>query len=63
MIKQYRDVWRGKSACTQLNEDIENNPGIKFEIVGYQNTMLNLEYNVLVTSILVQWGKNFKESE
>lgn len=34
-IKQYTDIPLLKSAVNELNTDIKNNPGLKYEIVGY----------------------------
>ncbi|CYW09913.1 hypothetical protein [Streptococcus suis] len=59
MIKEYRDRQHGLNAIDQLNNDIKNNPGIDFEIVGYQNVVVKIGYNLLVTSILVRWGEFF----
>ena len=59
MIKEYRDRQLGLNAIDQLNNDIKNNPGIGFEIVGYQNTVIKTDYNLLVTSILVRWKTFF----
>ncbi|HEM5914769.1 TPA: hypothetical protein U2A93_000768 [Streptococcus suis] len=59
MIKEYRDRQHGLNAIDQLNNDIKNNPGICFEIVGYQNTVIKTDYNLLVTSILVRWETFF----
>ncbi|CZA70707.1 hypothetical protein [Streptococcus suis] len=59
MIKEYRDRQHGLNAIDQLNNDIKNNPGIVFEIVGYQNTVIKTDYNLLVTSILVRWETFF----
>ncbi|HFI0076834.1 TPA: hypothetical protein ACGO3I_000949 [Streptococcus suis] len=59
MIKEYRDGQHGLNAIDQLNNDIKNNPGIVFEIVGYQNTVIKTDYNLLVTSILVRWETFF----
>lgn len=44
MIKEYRDRQLGLNAIDQLNNDIKNNPGIGFEIVGYQNTVIKTYY-------------------
>ncbi|MDS1367879.1 hypothetical protein PCN89_02595 [Streptococcus suis] len=59
MIKEYRDRQHGLNAIDQLNNDIKNNQGIGFEIVGYQNTVIKTDYNLLVTSILVRWETFF----
>ncbi|CYX49584.1 hypothetical protein HPA37_01185 [Streptococcus suis] len=59
MIKEYRDRQHGWNAIDQLNNDIKNNLGIGFEIVGYQNTVIKTDYNLLVTSILVRWETFF----
>lgn len=34
-IKEYIDIPLLKSAVNELNMDIKNNPGLKYEIVGY----------------------------
>ena len=34
-IKQYTDIPFIKRAVDELNMDIKNNPGLKYEIVGY----------------------------
>lgn len=34
-IKEYIDIPLLKSAVDELNMDIKNNPGLKYEIVGY----------------------------
>ena len=44
-----------------IAKDIEANPGISFEIVGYTQVVVNDFF--IRSSILVQWGNNFKESE
>ena len=34
-IKEYIDIPLLKSTVNELNMDIKNNPGLKYEIVGY----------------------------
>ena len=38
MVKEYRDDFLGEKAFEKLNKDIDANPGIDFEIVGYTQT-------------------------
>lgn len=35
MMKQYADIPFIKGAVNELNMDIKNNPGLKYDIVGY----------------------------
>ncbi|HEU9519731.1 TPA: hypothetical protein VWX62_001216 [Streptococcus pneumoniae] len=74
MIKECRDDFLGEKAFEKLNKDIDANPGIGFEIVGYTQTAfvngmhiekggLRCITNLPLTAILVKWGNFFKESE
>lgn len=38
MLKEYRDDFLGEKAFEKLNKDIDANPGVGFEIVGYTQT-------------------------
>lgn len=60
MIKEYYDTFLDKDAVTELNRDIEENPGVTFEIVGYTQTTPNDLF--IRKSILVKWGTGFKEN-
>lgn len=61
MIKEYCDTFLKENATAKLSKDIEANQGISFEIVGYTQVVVNEFF--IKSSILVQWGNNFKESE
>ena len=61
MIKEYYDTFLKEDATEKLSKDIEANPGSSFEIVGYTQVVVNDFF--IRSSILVQWGNNFKESE
>ena len=61
MIKEYQDTFLNEDETEKLSKDIEANPGISFEIVGYTQVVVNDFF--IRSSILVQWGNNFKESE
>ncbi|MGV3007016.1 hypothetical protein [Streptococcus pluranimalium] len=61
MIKEYYDTFLKENATAKLSKDIEANPGISFKIVGYTQVVVNDFF--IRSSILVQWGNNFKESE
>ncbi|VKT35402.1 Uncharacterised protein [Streptococcus pneumoniae] len=62
MIKEYRDDFFGEKAFEKLNKDIDANPGIGFEIVGYTQTAFVNGMHIPLTAILVKWGNFFKES-
>ena len=61
MIKEYYDTFIEEDATAKLTKDIEANPDVSFEIVGYTQVVVNDFF--IRSSILVQWGKNFKKSE
>ncbi|WP_316605918.1 hypothetical protein [Streptococcus pluranimalium] len=61
MIKEYYDTFLEENATAKLSKDIEANPCISFKIVGYTQVVVNDFF--IRSSILVQWGNNFKESE
>ena len=61
MIKEYQDTFLNEDETEKLSKDIEANQGISFEIVGYTQVVVNDFF--IRSSILVQWGNNFKESE
>lgn len=63
MIKEYRDDFLGGKAFEKLNKDIDANPGVGFEIVGYTQTAFANGMHISLTAILVKWGNFFKESE
>lgn len=41
MIKEYYDTFLNEDATEKLSKDIEANPGISFEIVGYTQVVVN----------------------
>ena len=53
-IKQYTDIPFIKGAVDALNMDIKNNPGLKYEIVGYSICKDETLY-ITISSILVHW--------
>ena len=63
MVKEYRDVFLGEKAFEKLNKDIDANPGIDFEIVGYTQTAFVNGMHIPLIAILVKWNNSFKESE
>lgn len=63
MVKEYRDDFLGEKAFEKLNKDIDANPGIDFEIVGYIQTAFVNGMHIPLTAILVKWNNSFKESE
>ena len=61
VIKEYTDIPLVRSAVEGLNMDIKNNPGLKYEIVGY-SICKDEVLNVTVSGILVHWeGTPFKK--
>lgn len=61
VIKEYTDIPLVRSAVEGLNMDIKNNPGLKYEIVGY-SICKDEVLNVTVSGILVHWeGTQFKK--
>lgn len=63
MVKEYRDDFLGEKAFEKLNKDIDANPSIDFEIVGYTQTAFVNGMHIPLTAILVKWNNSFKESE
>lgn len=63
MVKEYRDDFLEEKAFEKLNKDIDANPGIDFEIVGYTQTAVVNGMHIPLTAILVKWNNSFKESE
>lgn len=63
MVKEYRDDFLGEKAFEKLNKDIDANPGVGFEIVGYTQTAFVNGMHIPLTAILVKWNNFFKESE
>lgn len=63
MVKEYRDDFLGEKTFEKLNKDIDANPGIDFEIVGYTQTAFVNGMHIPLTAILVKWNNSFKESE
>lgn len=64
MIKEYRDEFFGEKAVKKLNKDIDANPGIDFEILGYTQVLSSGDrIRIPLTAILVKWNNFFKESE
>ena len=63
MLKEYRDDFLGEKAFEKLNKDIDANPGVSFEIVGYTQTAFINGMHIPLTAILVKWGNFLKESE
>ena len=62
-IKQYTDIPLLKSAVNELNTDIKNNPGLKYEIVGY-SICKDETFCTTVSGILVRWeGTPFEVSK
>lgn len=60
-IKEYRDIPLVSSAVEKLNMDIKNNPGLKYEIVGYAIRKDEV-FCITVSGILVRWeGTPFQE--
>lgn len=55
MIKEYRDDFLGEKAFEKLNKDIDANPGVDFEIVGYTQTAFVNGMHIPLTAILVKW--------
>lgn len=61
MIKEYIDIPLLKSAVNELNIDIKNNPGLKYEIVGY-SICKDETFSSTVSGILVRWeGTSFEK--
>ena len=61
MIKQYTDIPFMKGAVDELNMDIKNNPGLKYEIVGYSSCK-DETHCITISSILVHWeGTPFRK--
>lgn len=63
MVKEYRDDFLEEKAFEKLNKDIDANPGIDFEIVGYTQTAFVNGMHIPLTAILVKWNNSFKKSE
>lgn len=63
MVKEYRDDFLGEKAFEKLNKDIDANPEVGFEIVGYTQTAFVNGMHIPSTAILVKWNNFFKESE
>lgn len=63
MIKEYRDDFLGEKAFEKLNKDINANPGIDFEIVGYTQTAFGNGMHIPLSAILVKWNNFLKESK
>jgi len=60
-IKQYTDIPFIKRAVNELNMDIKNNPGLKYEIVGY-SICKDETLCITISSILVHWeGTPFRK--
>lgn len=60
-IKQYTDIPLIKGAVNELNMDIKNNPGLKYEIVGY-SICKDETLCITLSSILVRWeGTPFRK--
>ena len=59
MIKEYYDTFLEDDATAKLTKDIESNPGVPFEIVGYAQVVVNDFF--IRSSILVKWGNDFKK--
>ena len=61
MIKEYIDIPLLKSAVNELNMDIKNNPGLKYEIVGY-SICKDETFSPTVSGIFVRWeGTSFEK--
>lgn len=59
--KEYIDIPLLKSAVNELNMDIKNNPGLKYEIVGY-SICKDETFSSTVSGILVRWeGTSFEK--
>ncbi|HEV0840044.1 TPA: hypothetical protein VXE81_000373 [Streptococcus pneumoniae] len=63
MVKEYRDDFLGEKAFEKLNKDIDANPEVGFEIVGYTQTVFVNGMHMPLTAILVKWNNFFKESD
>ena len=57
VIKEYTDIPLIRSAVKELNMDIKNNPGLKYEIVGY-SICKDEVLHVTVSGVLVRWEGN-----
>lgn len=53
-IKEYIDIPLVASAVEDLNTDIKNNPGLKYEVVGY-SVCRDKKLCMAVSAILVRW--------
>lgn len=62
-IKEYIDIPLVASAVEDLNTDIKNNPGLKYEVVGY-SVCRDENLCMAVSAILVRWeGTPFQKDE
>ncbi|HEU5539671.1 TPA: hypothetical protein VVM24_002082 [Streptococcus pneumoniae] len=59
MVKEYRDDFLGEKAFEKLNKDIDANPEVGFEIVGYTQTAFVNGMHMPLTAILVKWNNFF----